>query len=304
MLDYLGLGCPIPSASWLDVRVFYVRVSCCSLEDAPECLTIRCVPRNSDSSLEVNGNRVPPAETGVLMLRRDRVDTESAEVTYISTDRLRTTGSLPFEVCDKEQSLICGSVEMLDGWSDGQAFDRLSAVGTVTKICKTGWTMDCKCSISSPGCVFLQGRRDSANSSLSSPSLEVYVAGRYSGSAVILTQTVQLLPTRKHCRRSTLDAIPETDELGRTNNNDFALSDQMNDHTFYHKMDSKPAGALTIYEPGGYMEGDDGEITWFNAGVRVGVGIGLGMCVGLGIGVGLLMRTYQATTRTFRRRFF
>lgn len=50
--------------------------------------------------------------------------------------------------------------------------------------------------------------------------------------------------------------------------------------------------------------GEDGQLTWFNAGVRVGVGIGLGMCVGVGIGVGLLMRSYQATTRNLRRRFF
>lgn len=50
--------------------------------------------------------------------------------------------------------------------------------------------------------------------------------------------------------------------------------------------------------------GEDGQLSWFNAGVRVGVGIGLGMCVGLGIGVGLLMRSYQTTTRNFRRRFF
>lgn len=46
----------------------------------------------------------------------------------------------------------------------------------------------------------------------------------------------------------------------------------------------------------------DGELSWFNAGVRVGVGIGLGICVGIGIGVGLLVRTYQSTTRNFRRR--
>lgn len=48
---------------------------------------------------------------------------------------------------------------------------------------------------------------------------------------------------------------------------------------------------------------EDGQLSWFNAGVRVGVGIGLGMCLGVGIGVGLLMRSYQATTRNFRRRF-
>ena len=51
-----------------------------------------------------------------------------------------------------------------------------------------------------------------------------------------------------------------------------------------------------------YVEGDDGELSWFNAGVRVGVGIGLGICLGIGIGVGLLVRTYQATTRNFKRR--
>lgn len=49
--------------------------------------------------------------------------------------------------------------------------------------------------------------------------------------------------------------------------------------------------------------GEDDELSWFNAGVRVGIGIGLGMCVGIGIGVGFLMSTYQATTRSFRRTF-
>lgn len=50
------------------------------------------------------------------------------------------------------------------------------------------------------------------------------------------------------------------------------------------------------------MDGEDGELSWFNAGVRVGVGIGLGICLGIGIGVGLLVRTYQATTGNFKRR--
>lgn len=50
--------------------------------------------------------------------------------------------------------------------------------------------------------------------------------------------------------------------------------------------------------------GEDGQLSWFNAGVRVGVGIGLGMCVGVGLGVGLLMRSYQTITRNLQRRFF
>lgn len=53
-----------------------------------------------------------------------------------------------------------------------------------------------------------------------------------------------------------------------------------------------------------YMDMEDGgELSWFNAGVRVGVGIGLGICVGVGIGVGLLARSYQTTTRNFKRKF-
>ena len=58
------------------------------------------------------------------------------------------------------------------------------------------------------------------------------------------------------------------------------------------------------YPEGWYSDDDDGQLSWFNAGVRGGVGIGLGVCVGVGIGVGLLMRSYQATTRSLKRRFF
>lgn len=58
------------------------------------------------------------------------------------------------------------------------------------------------------------------------------------------------------------------------------------------------------YNPEGWYSDDNGQLSWFNAGVRVGLGIGLGMCVGIGIGVGLLMNSYQATARSFKRRFF
>lgn len=58
----------------------------------------------------------------------------------------------------------------------------------------------------------------------------------------------------------------------------------------------------SLYSRQDFIEGEDGELSWFNAGVRVGVGIGLGICVGVGLGVGLLVRTYQSTSRNFRRR--
>lgn len=71
----------------------------------------------------------------------------------------------------------------------------------------------------------------------------------------------------------------------------------------YLDLGDKLAAGLG-YELDGSMygiEGEDGQMTWFNAGVRVGVGIGLGMCLGAGIGIGLMVRTYQVTTRTLRR---
>lgn len=51
-----------------------------------------------------------------------------------------------------------------------------------------------------------------------------------------------------------------------------------------------------------YIDDEYGELTWFAAGVRVGVGIGLGICLGVGIGVGVMLRSYEAATRNFRRR--
>ncbi|KAJ1686348.1 hypothetical protein LUZ63_017738 [Rhynchospora breviuscula] len=49
---------------------------------------------------------------------------------------------------------------------------------------------------------------------------------------------------------------------------------------------------------------EEGELSWFNAGVKVGVGIGLGIFLGLGIGVGVLVQSYQSTARSFKRRLF
>lgn len=50
-----------------------------------------------------------------------------------------------------------------------------------------------------------------------------------------------------------------------------------------------------------FVEEEEGELSWFNAGVRVGMGLGLGMCLGIGVGVGLVIRTYRATAGAFRK---
>ncbi len=47
--------------------------------------------------------------------------------------------------------------------------------------------------------------------------------------------------------------------------------------------------------------GESGDITWFNAGLRIGVGVGLGVCLGAGLGAGILMRSYNYTTNSIKR---
>jgi hypothetical protein len=76
-----------------------------------------------------------------------------------------------------------------------------------------------------------------------------------------------------------------------------------NSSSFRDFTDKVATGQGYGLEGGGYEDGDDGQMTWFNTGVRVGVGLGLGMCLGVGIGVGLIARTLHATSRTLRKGF-
>lgn len=70
-------------------------------------------------------------------------------------------------------------------------------------------------------------------------------------------------------------------------------NEECKDHHYYPDM---------MEDIEGEEEGEDGELSWFNAGVRVGVGIGLSVCIGIGIGVGLVVKAYQGTSGNFRIR--
>lgn len=77
----------------------------------------------------------------------------------------------------------------------------------------------------------------------------------------------------------------------------FILCSQATEYRNY-KPESEEDYNIMYWGQTELMDGEDGEMSWFNAGVRVGVGIGLGICVGVGVGLGLLVRT----TRNLRRR--
>lgn len=282
-----GNGChnklrhPKASLSWLDLKVFYVRVSKCEIDaSTPEYLTLNHIPLDRDTLLEVNGARTSMYSDGVSsLLRRDRLDKKFEEVTFVSTDSIRVSGSVKFQVFDKDVLLLSGVLELCTN------------NGCVGELENNGqkWRVNCESDMV-PGMGFLKGK----------PRIEVFVAGCFAGgSPIILTKTVQLSLRKKQMRNS-LDSIPEY-EAAESQNDVPAefINLQASDSPNY-----KPGNAdyKYLYTGAEYLEGEDGELSWFNAGVRVGVGIGLGVCVGVGIGVGLLVRTYQGTTRNFRRR--
>ncbi|XP_061338966.1 uncharacterized protein At1g01500 [Gastrolobium bilobum] len=288
-------------SAWLEIRLFYVRISPCVIDSVPEHLTLCHPHREIGVSLVINGSPVPASEAAPLPLRRDRVDRESAEVTYVSTDSVRVTGSVEFEVYEKEGLFLCGSLERLDDadWGNGN----VAGSGS-------GWSMDCHVasgSIGSGSSAFFRPKLG-----VSAPSIEVYVAGCCSGVPVILSKTIQMSPRRRVPRHATLDAIPEDEEvmmmmMEKEHNGMNGLIPQRKLQITGSEVDDYDSDGKMMghgyYSQEMYL-GEDGQLSWFNAGVRVGVGIGLGMCVGIGIGVGLLMRSYQTTTRNFRRRFF
>ncbi|XP_039059629.1 uncharacterized protein At1g01500-like, partial [Hibiscus syriacus] len=274
------------SLRWLDVRVFYVRVSKCETDDesTPTYLTLNPIPLNPDTLLEVNGVRIGICSDGAsTLLRRDRLDKKSEEVTFVSTDSIKLTGSVKFEVFYKDGLLLSGDLELCD--SNG-----------CTEECRVSgsmWSMKCESVITS-GSGFLKAKQYHSPGS-ASPTVEVYVAGSFSGSPIILTRTLQ--PSfRKKQMKGMLDSIPEYEAAeDQKEVTPLQIPDYLS-----HKSEGEEHSY--VYSGVDYFEGEDGELSWFNAGVRVGVGISLSICVGIGLGVGLLVRTYQGTTRNFRRR--
>ncbi|KAI3446107.1 hypothetical protein Pfo_002772 [Paulownia fortunei] len=280
------------SLPWLDLRVFYVRVSKCVIDDdsTPEYLTLNHVPLNRDTLLEVNCVRTSIYSDGVsTLLKRDRLDKRSEEVTFVSTDSIRMTGSVKFEVFHKDVLVLSGTLELCH--SNG-------FIGE-SKYQGQSWSMNCESDIPAGTGYFKGNQNQYTGLESASPAIEVYVAGSFSGSPIILTKTLQLSHRRKPTRKGMLESIPEYEATQSQKDDSSTLTVQSRHYPEYRQQEE---GHCIPYSDLEYLEGEDGELSWFNAGVRVGVGIGLSICLGVGIGVGLLVRTYQGTTRNFRRR--
>ncbi|KAL3614091.1 hypothetical protein CASFOL_042165 [Castilleja foliolosa] len=263
---------------WLDLKVFYIRINKCIIDNdsTPDYLTLTHVPLNRNTLLEVNCVRTSIYSEESTLLKRDRLDNRSEEVTFVSTSSIRMTGSVKFEVFNKDTLVLSGILEMCH-CNNGYIGE--------SKNQGPKWSMNCEPDVFAEN-GFLKGNRNR------SPAIEVYVAGSFLGNPIILTKTLQLISykKKKQMRKGMLECIPEYDAAQTVPSSDFLEYKQ------------EEGGQINPYLDMEYREGEDGELSWFNAGVRVGVGIGLSISLGVGIGVGLLVRTYQGTAGNFRRR--
>ncbi|KAJ3670061.1 hypothetical protein LUZ60_010385 [Juncus effusus] len=276
------------SSPWLDLRVFYIKISNFELKNsAANHLTLNLVPLNPDTVIEINGTRSSIHTDWVSSdLRKDRVDRNSEEATFVSTDSIKMTGTVHFQVFDKNDLLMTGDLQLISG--NGE---------------KKKWNLKCDSVSACNG--FLKGKDLKG---IVNPIVELYIAGSFLGTPIILSETIQFnnLLRKKNGMKLTLDSIPENEMVEEEGTKEVSLDDSIKVSEQEYKSDTDTDTEYTnhnsYYAGGEYLEGEDGELSWFNAGVRVGVGIGLGICVGVGLGVGLMVKTYQTTTRTFRRR--
>lgn len=184
-----------PDVTWFDIKVFYIKIDACGFDPAPGYLTVHYAPRSSSTDLEINGKRIRPSASAFLTLRREGNDENESVATYVSTDLTRTTGKVCFDICVREETLICGTLDRKGSVKDDD----------VPHLRQESWTVECCCALDYPS------KWSSTKPDFHKfPSLELYIAGRAGSSAMLLTGTEKLIPRRKRVRQGvTLDVIPE-----------------------------------------------------------------------------------------------
>lgn len=195
--------------TWFDTRVFYVKISdfadfAVSDGCIPEYLTLNHVPVNAaDTFLEINGLKCCTVSKGFL--RRNKSDSKNEEATFVSTDCIRFTGSVKFEVTYKEDVIISGILEMSN--SHGVSENGESKNSSNNNNDTRKWSLNCDV-VKSPRLEFLKGGKTGRGVSENiSPTIEVYVAGCVSGFPIILTKTLRL---KKNGTLRSLNSIPES----------------------------------------------------------------------------------------------
>ncbi|CAN6301661.1 unnamed protein product [Urochloa humidicola] len=190
-----AMAAPEPS-SCLTLRVFYLRVSRCEVDESMlDTLTLTHTPLTTDTDLQVmSGADQKPSSissggTVSCSLRRDRVDASSQEATFVSTEAVRMSGSVRFEVHSKDERIMVGILEMCD--AEG----------------KKSWVMKCQAT-TQRGSGFLRCGGGGAKP----PAVEVYVAGVFRSTPIVFTKAMQLRFRRRRQVKPFMDPIPECGE--------------------------------------------------------------------------------------------
>ena len=183
----------------LSLRVFYLKLSRCEVNDSMlDTLTVTHTPLTSDTVLEANGDRPGTNDNGHVScpLHRDRVNAASREATFVSTETVKMTGSVRFEVrVGKDEKLLVGIMEMCDA---------VDGFGVVEK----GWVMKCQVAMQR-GSGFLKGPGEDAKL----PMIEVYVASLFRGNPIVFTKAMKLRFRRKRqVKAPFMEPIPEYGE--------------------------------------------------------------------------------------------
>ena len=237
-------------------------------ETAFECqaLFIRTKGPGGDSwpdVLTVHGASTSANASGTLVLRRDKPGC------YISTDVWSVDERTTLEVTDRgDVWLTC---ELTPTEKDGAR----------------SWKLLCRVPEESEAKETLP--RWELN-------LEVSLVGKFKDCPCFLTQTART--TRRICSRgssSSLHAIDEDAVALGEDKDGFAIIPGFSER---FEETYRALGGT-----GSFSEGESGDLTWFNAGLRIGVGVGLGICLGAGLGAGILVRSYQMTKNSLKKSF-
>ncbi|KAK9099624.1 hypothetical protein Syun_026669 [Stephania yunnanensis] len=256
----------------IELKVIYLRVITSSSypNTMQNCISLRFPPRDSQfcSCLEINGFKISPRERATRALNRHREDAFMSESIYVNTDTIRFRGScLPFEV------RLQGSVVVLSGTLRVKENGICGGIDNSKEDCKK-WIMECK-------------RGGGADEQISGSNIllvDAYFAGRSAGKPVLLNCFAEL---NKKTDWRGLDCIHEGEEI-----KDFHSKQEQEEKLVkeFDKHKITDAQESNADEEEMYAE-EEGQLSWFNEGVRVGIGLGVGLSIGVGVSLGLLRRT-------------
>ncbi|PIA43246.1 hypothetical protein AQUCO_02000583v1 [Aquilegia coerulea] len=257
-----------------EFKVIYMRISS-NLSDMQmqSCMNLVFPLRDSQSCLQVNGIKIHPNERTSRPLNKHREDAFMSESVFVNTDRIKFKGKyLPFELQIQGSSvLVSGVLRRKEG--------------------------DDICGVKDECMLIMEPMKNQFEvKEFNGGSVDVYFAGRCSEKHFLLNGVVELKEWKG------LECIPHADDKTKSKSSkDWKANPSIGEveHKGNIKNEELQVDDLMAREE--EMIAEEGELSWFNAGVKLGIGLGVGMSLGVGVGLGLIIRTYKSSSGVFRK---